>query len=115
MALQIFQITFPTASVTTESFFRKLAADLIITAGAPVIDLNDVDEPFDNDAGASPVTVPAVAPNGYYNLYIDGVKQESGSYVVDAALATITFNVAISTTFLADTIIILEAVIVTTA
>jgi hypothetical protein len=115
MALQIFQIIFPSATVETQSFFRQLAADLTITAGAPAVDLNAVAEPFDNDLGAAPVVVPAVAPNGYYNLYVDGVKQESGSYSVNAATNTITFNAAITTTFNAGSILVLEAVLVTTA
>lgn len=113
MAIQIYQIVFPKASVAPQRFIRQLAAPLTVAA-AGTIDLNSLTEPFSDDAGNSPVTVPTVSPNGYYNLYVDGVMQEGGAYQVNAAPTnTITLNVG--ATFTASTILVLEAAVITTA
>ncbi|QAY67274.1 DUF4183 domain-containing protein [Paenibacillus protaetiae] len=112
MALQIYQIAFPTAVIAPQRFFRQLAADLTVATGGTIA-LNGEDEPFSNDTGASPVTVPAVGTTGYYNFYVNGVMQEGGSFAVTPGtddVAVITLNV--NATFTADTILVLEAVMV---
>jgi len=107
MPLQIFQITFPGTALDPQRFFLQVTGTSIVLAATDELDLNGATTQFSNDAGTSPVTVPVVAPNGYYNFYVNGVMQEAGAYTVNAD-NTITFNVA--ATFTVGTILILEAV-----
>ena len=114
MALQIFQIIFPSTAVAPQRFFYRVTGTALVIAAAGTLDLNGATTQFTDDAGSDgPVIVPAVSPNGYYNFYANGVMQESGTYTVAPATETITFNVAV--TFPVNTILILEAVVVSPA
>ncbi|MFF2793370.1 DUF4183 domain-containing protein [Lysinibacillus xylanilyticus] len=100
MALSIINIHVNVTGTSTR-FFNVLAAPLSITDGTTV-----AANTFLNDSGSAATTFPIVT-NGYYNLYINGVLQEGGSYSVSGA--GLTFH-TVTGTLPAGTPIIVEAV-----
>lgn len=100
MALSIININVNVTGTSTR-FFNVLATPLTITDGTTV-----AATAFLNDNGTAATTFPIVT-NGYYNLYINGVLQEGGSYSVSAT--DLTFN-TVTGTISAGTPIIVEAV-----
>jgi hypothetical protein len=100
MALSIINIQVNVTS-TVERFFNVLAAPLAITPASTVAVAD-----FFDDTGVEATDFPIIV-NGYYNLYINGVMQERGTFTV--AAATITFN-SVTATLTAGTPLILEAV-----
>ncbi|MFB7156868.1 DUF4183 domain-containing protein [Lysinibacillus sp. NPDC056232] len=100
MALSIINIHVNVTGTSTR-FFNVLATPLTITDGTTVAATT-----FLNDSGIAATTFPIVT-NGYYNLYINGVLQEGGSYTVSAT--ELTFN-TVTGTLSAGTPIIIEAV-----
>ncbi|MFJ7182831.1 DUF4183 domain-containing protein [Lysinibacillus xylanilyticus] len=100
MALSIINIHVNVTGTSTR-FFNVLAAPLSITDGTTV-----AANTFLNDSGSPATTFPIVT-NGYYNLYINGVLQEGGSYSVSGA--ELTFH-TVTGTLPAGTPIIVEAV-----
>ncbi|MFJ8099754.1 DUF4183 domain-containing protein [Lysinibacillus sp. NPDC096212] len=100
MALSIINIHVNVTG-TSARFFNVLAAPLTISDGTTVASTT-----FLNDSGSAATTFPIVT-NGYYNLYINGVLQEGGSYSVSAT--ELTFH-TVTGTLPAGTPIIVEAV-----
>lgn len=100
MALSIINIHVNVTGTSTR-FFNVLATPLTISDGTTVAATT-----FLNDSGSAAITFPIVT-NGYYNLYINGVLQEGGSYSVSAT--EVTFH-TITGTLPAGTPIIVEAV-----
>lgn len=100
MALSIINIHVNVTSTSTR-FFNVLATPLTISDGTTLTATT-----FLNDSGSAATTFPIVT-NGYYNLYINGVLQEGGSYSVSAT--ELTFQ-TVTGTLPAGTPIIVEAV-----
>ncbi|MFJ6207104.1 DUF4183 domain-containing protein [Lysinibacillus sp. NPDC092081] len=100
MALSIINIHINVTGTSTR-FFNVLAAPLTISDSTTVASTT-----FLNDSGSAATTFPIVT-NGYYNLYINGVLQEGGSYSVSAT--GLTFH-TVTGTLPAGTPIIVEAV-----
>ncbi|KOS63478.1 DUF4183 domain-containing protein [Lysinibacillus agricola] len=100
MALSIININVNVTGASTR-FFYVLATSLTITDGTTVEATT-----FLNDSSTAATTFPIVT-NGYYNLYINGVLQEGGSYLVSAT--ELTFH-TVTGTLPAGTPIIVEAV-----
>ncbi|MFJ5713560.1 DUF4183 domain-containing protein [Neobacillus sp. NPDC093127] len=104
MALSLINIHVNVTGTSTR-FFDVLAATLTVTNGTTVPATDFLD-----DSGTAATAFPVVA-NGYYNLYINGVLQEGGSYTVSAT--ELTFN-GVTGTLSAGTPLVVEAVEVAT-
>lgn len=104
MALSLINIHVNVAGTSTR-FFDVLGSNLTVADGTTVLATAFLD-----DSG-NPATAFPVVTNGYYNLYINGVLQEGGSYTVSAT--ELTFNDVTGTIF-AGTPLIVEAVDLTT-
>lgn len=100
MALSLINIHVNVSGTSTR-FFDVLAASLAVTDGTTI-----PASAFLNDSGNAATAFPVVT-NGYYNLYINGVLQEGGSYTVSAS--ELTFN-GVTGTISAGTPLIVEAV-----
>jgi len=104
MALSIININVSVTGTSTR-FFNVLAAPLSITPASTLAATTFLD-----DTGTAATAFPVVV-NGYYNLYINGVMQEGGSYTISAT--EITFN-GVTATITAGTPLVVEAVEVVT-
>lgn len=100
MALSLININVNVSGTSTR-FFNILAAPLAVTDGTTI-----AATAFLNDSGVAATAFPVVT-NGYYNLYLNGVLQEGGSYTVSDT--TLTFN-DVTGTISAGTPLIVEAV-----
>lgn len=100
MALSLINLNV-NVSGSSDKFFNVLAAPLAISDGTTV-DAAD----FLDDTGVAITAFPEIA-NGYFNLYINGVLQESGAYTVTPN--ELTFN-TVTGSLSAGTPLIIEAV-----
>jgi hypothetical protein len=100
MALSLINIHVNVSGTSTR-FFNVLAAPLAVTDGTTI-----AATAFLDDSGVAATAFPVVT-NGYYNLYLNGVLQEGGSYTVSAT--ELTFN-DVTGTISAGTPLIVEAV-----
>ena len=100
LALSLININVNVTGSSTR-FFNVLAASLPVADGTTI-----AATAFLNDSGNAATAFPVIE-NGYYNLYINGVLQESGSYTISAT--ELTFN-EVTGTLSAGTPLILEAV-----
>ena len=104
MALSLININVNVSGNSTR-FFNVLTDTLVIADGTTVLATD-----FLNDSGTNATTFPVV-PNGFYNLYINGVLQEGGSYTISPT--ELTFN-EVTGSLSAGTPLVVEAVNVVT-
>ncbi|SFJ24039.1 protein of unknown function [Paenibacillus sp. UNC496MF] len=110
MPTQLFNIVTPSVQASVGTFFFSSSALTDVTT------FTVTGAQFANDAGDTPSTIPDVSPNGYYNLFINGVLQQRTTYVVTpgaGATGTVVFTSDAPFSLLADTPVILEAVSLT--
>ncbi len=100
MALSLININVNVSGNSTR-YFNVLAASLAVVDGTTV-----AATAFLDDNGTA-VTEFLAVTNGYYNLYINGVLQEGGSYTISAT--ELTFN-EVTGTISAGTPLVVEAV-----
>lgn len=100
MALSLINIHVNVSADSTR-FFNVLAAPLSVTDGTTVLATAFLD-----DSGVAATAFPTVV-NGYYNLYLNGVLQEGGTYTISAT--ELTFN-GVTATIAAGTPLVVEAV-----
>lgn len=100
MALSLININVNVTSTSTR-FFNVLAAPLTVADGTTVAATSFLD-----DSGVAATAFPDVT-NGYYNLYLNGVLQEGGSYTISPT--ELTFN-TVTGTISAGTPLVVEAV-----
>lgn len=81
MARKLFRLAGASSALADSSYFYSLAQNLTVAAGSSY-SLTATD--WINGAGAAVSTFPT-STNGYYNLSINGVLQQTGIYTVQAS------------------------------